>query len=132
MSLTQHRVIVVTPVYEDVEAISLLIKELAVQFNNDLFIVAVDDGSIKQPLEIGSLENEGIDGVIIKLRRNVGHQRAIAIGLGYVSEHIKAEQHVVVMDSDGEDLPSTIPALLEKLNANWVDVVVAQSFLCLL
>ena len=39
MSLTQHRVIAVTPVYEDVEASSLLIKELAVQFNHDLFIV---------------------------------------------------------------------------------------------
>jgi hypothetical protein len=33
---------------------------------------------------------------------------------------------VVVMDSDGEDLPSTIPALLGPLKATEVDVVVAQ------
>lgn len=126
MSMSQYRVVVVTPVYEDVEASSRLFKELAAQFHDDVFVVAVDDGSVKQPLDIGSLEKAGIDGVVLKLRRNVGHQRAIAIGLGYVSEHIQPEQRVVVMDSDGEDLPSTIPNLLSQLKAEDVDVVVAQ------
>lgn len=126
MSFGQHRVIVVTPVYEDVEASSCLFKALAAQFQDDIFVVAVDDGSVKQPLDIGGLEDAGIEGVVLKLRRNVGHQRAIAIGLGYVSEHIQAEQRVVVMDSDGEDMPSTIPDLLELLKADDVDVVVAH------
>lgn len=126
MSFIQHRVVVVTPVYEDVEASSRLFKELAVQFRNDVFVVAVDDGSVKQPLEICSIKDAGIDGVIIKLRRNVGHQRAIAIGLGYASDRIGGSVRCVVMDSDGEDLPSTIPALLEKLQSEAVDVVVAQ------
>jgi hypothetical protein len=126
MKLAQHSLIVVTPVYEDVEASSRLFRELSVQFKRDVFVVAVDDGSVKQPLNISSLQNSGIDGVVLKLRRNVGHQRAIAIGLGYVSEYIQAEQKVVVMDSDGEDLPSTIPDLLNQLAAGDVDVVVAQ------
>ena len=72
------------------------------------------------------MENAGLAGVVLKLRRNVGHQRAIAIGLGYVSEHVQPEQRVVVMDSDGEDLPSTIPNLLAGLASDQVDVVVAQ------
>ena len=122
----QHRLVVVTPVYEDFEASSRLFKELAVQFGNDVFVVAVDDGSVSEPLKIESLEKAGIDGVVLKLRRNVGHQRAIAIGLGYVSEHMKPEQRVVVMDSDGEDLPSTIPALLAQLESDHTDVVVAE------
>jgi hypothetical protein len=126
MNFANSSVIVVTPVYEDVEASSRLFKELSAQFNHDVFLVAVDDGSVKQPLEISSLENAGVDGVILKLRRNVGHQRAIAIGLGYVSEHIKTYQRVVVMDSDGEDLPSTIPNLLDELMKDDVDVAVAQ------
>lgn len=121
-----HHLIVVTPVYEDVEASSRLFKELYAEFGKDVFVVAVDDGSVKQPLEIDSLSNAGIDGVVLKLRRNVGHQRAIAIGLGYVSEHIHADQRVVVMDSDGEDLPATIPDLLEQLESAKVDVVVAK------
>lgn len=126
MKVAKHSLIVVTPVYEDVEASSRLFRELSAQFQRDVFVVAVDDGSVKQPLDISSLENADVDGVVLKLRRNVGHQRAIAIGLGYVSEYIQPDQRVVVMDSDGEDLPSTIPDLLDKLKPEAIDVVVAQ------
>jgi glycosyltransferase involved in cell wall biosynthesis len=122
----KYKLIVITPVYEDIEASSMLFRELKVLFNKEIFLVAVDDGSVKQPLQIESLKNANIEGVILKLKRNVGHQKAIAIGLGYVSDKINAEQVVVVMDSDGEDLPSTIPALLDSLKSSDVDVVVAQ------
>jgi glycosyltransferase involved in cell wall biosynthesis len=121
-----HHLIVVTPVYEDVEASSRLFKELYAEFGKDVFVVAVDDGSVKQPLEIDSLLNARIDGVVLKLRRNVGHQRAIAIGLDFVSEQIHSDQHVVIMDSDGEDLPATIPDLLGQLESQQIDVVVAK------
>lgn len=126
MSLAAHSLIVVTPVYEDLEASSHLFKELALQFKGGVFVVAVDDGSVKQPLDITSLQDAGIEGVIVRLRRNVGHQRALAIGLAYVAERIQPEQRVVVMDSDGEDLASSIPSLLEPLESTQVDVVVAQ------
>jgi len=126
MKLTQHHLIIVTPVYEDVEASSRLFSELSEQFKRDVFVVAVDDGSVRQPLDIRSLEQSGVEGVVLKLRRNVGHQRAIAIGLGYVSEHIQPGQNVVVMDSDGEDMPATIVSLLEQLKTDDVDLVVAQ------
>jgi len=126
MTFSECNVIVVTPVYEDVEASSRLFQELASQFKADVFVVAVDDGSVKQPLPISALEAGGVTGVVLKLRRNVGHQRAIAIGMGYVSERIQPHQRVVVMDSDGEDVPSTIPQLLETLLGDNYDVVVAQ------
>jgi len=121
-----HRFIVVTPFYEDSEAVSQLFKELCVQFGKNVFVVAVDDGSVQQPLNINHLLDAGIDGVVLKLRRNVGHQRAIAIGLSYVSEHLRPEQRVIIMDSDGEDLPTTIPSLLTQLESIQTDVVVAQ------
>jgi hypothetical protein len=108
------------------EASGRLFKELVQEFGQKVFVVAVDDGSVKQPLEIGSLDEAAVQGVVLKLRRNVGHQRAIAIGLGYASEHIHSGQCIVVMDSDGEDLPSTIHALLKNLESDQVDVVVAQ------
>ena len=123
---SSHRIIIVTPVYEDVEASSRLFLELSNEFGHDVFVVAVDDGSVNQPLQLDSLSNANIDGIILKLRRNVGHQRAIAIGMSYVCEQINSEQNVVVMDSDGEDLPSTIPALLAKLQLKNIDVAVAQ------
>lgn len=126
MSIKRYRLIIVTPVYEDVEASRRLFQALADQFDRDLFVVAVDDGSVREPLDISSLENAGIEGVILKLRRNVGHQKAIAVGLGYVSELVESGQLTVVMDSDGEDLPSTIPELLEALQIEDVDVAVAH------
>lgn len=126
MNLNGHSLIVVTPIYEDVEASTRLFSELSNQFREKVFIVAVDDGSVKEPLYTSGLDKAGLDGVVLRLRRNVGHQRAIAIGLGYVSEYIQEDQRIVVMDSDGEDLPSTIPVLLEKLALEGVDVVVAQ------
>lgn len=126
MSMNHHPLVVVTPVYEDVEASGQLFKELAAQYRRDVFLVAVDDGSVKQPLGLEGLEQAGLSGVVLKLKRNVGHQRAIAIGLGYVSQLIQPGQRVVVMDSDGEDLPSTISRLLACLDAEDVDVVVAQ------
>ncbi len=126
MNFAQHKLIIITPVYEDLEASGHLFKILATQFESDIFVVAVDDGSIKHPLEVTTLKNAKIDGVILKLYRNVGHQRAIAIGLGYASEYIQPNQRVIVMDSDGEDLPSTIPYLLETLESNKIDVAVAK------
>ncbi|MCP3177583.1 MAG: glycosyltransferase [Desulfuromonadales bacterium] len=126
MNLNHHSLVIVTPVYEDVEASTRLFSELAMQFRGNVFVVAVDDGSVKEPLDTLGLDKAAVDGVVLRLRRNVGHQRAIAIGLGYVSEHIRENQRVVVMDSDGEDLPSTIPALLEQLAPEGIDVVVAQ------
>lgn len=126
MSINRHRLVVVTPVYEDAEASSRLFEELAVQFGKQVYVVAVDDGSVRQPLELPALERAQLNGVILQLRRNVGHQRAIAIGLSYVAEHISPGQNVIVMDSDGEDVPATISELLERLDSDHLDAVVAQ------
>jgi glycosyltransferase involved in cell wall biosynthesis len=118
--------VVVTPVFEDREASGRLFKELASEFGARVHVVAVDDGSVREPLEIASLTAAGLSGTAIRLRRNVGHQRAIAIGLNYVADRLPGAQRIVVMDSDGEDIPQSIPALLQPLDSTDVDVVVAQ------
>ena len=120
------RKIVVMPVYEDLEASSKLFVELARTQGPDTYVVAVDDGSVRQPLPISAIEASGLEGVVIRLRRNVGHQRAIAIGLGYVAEHFDGNDIVVVMDSDGEDTPESITELVAGLESADVDVVVAS------
>lgn len=117
--------VVVTPVYEDAEASGRLFRELAAEYGGTVYVVAVDDGSVKQPLDVASIGQAGLEGVVIKLKRNVGHQRAIAIGLNYVADHMP-DSRVVIMDSDGEDLPHTIRQLSQQLEAADVDVVVAH------
>jgi glycosyltransferase involved in cell wall biosynthesis len=118
--------VIVTPVFEDVGASSQLFLELSKIFAHDVFIIAVDDGSVRLPIDASNIAAAGLDGVVIKLRRNVGHQRAIAIGLNYLADHLPEAPRVVIMDSDGEDLPSTINELLSTLQSSEVEVVVAQ------
>ena len=121
-----HPLVIVTPVYEDTEASTQLFKELATIFGQAVYIVVVDDGSVRQPVDVSILSAAGIHGVVIRLRRNVGHQRAIAIGLSYVADQLPEAQCVVAMDSDGEDRPVSIKELLQRLESADVDVVVAQ------
>lgn len=125
MTVIDHDVVVVTPVFEDAEASSRLFGELITLLGQRLFVVAVDDGSVRQPVRVESLQAVGAEGVVLRLRRNVGHQRAIAIGLSWAGERVQEHQRVVIMDSDGEDVPETIPPLLEALGPD-VDVVVAK------
>jgi hypothetical protein len=117
--------LVVTPVYEDVEASARLFRELAAVMGPDLYIVAVDDGSVRQPVSPAAIVAAGLRGCVIRLNRNVGHQSAIAVGINYVAERFP-NAVCVVMDSDGEDVPSTVPVLLESLASDTVDAVVAQ------
>jgi glycosyltransferase involved in cell wall biosynthesis len=117
--------VVVTPVYEDLEASSRLFQELRKAHGDRVHIVAVDDGSVRQPLPPEAIADAGLDGVVIRLRRNVGHQRAIAIGLNYVADQL-APRRVVVMDSDGEDLPASISELERALEGDGADVAVAS------
>lgn len=119
------RVVVVTPVYEDTEASSRLFHELA-SLRVNIYVIAVDDGSVREPVKVAALDNAGIAGVVLKLRRNVGHQRAIAIGLSYASTRLAAGDRVIVMDSDGEDLPQSIELLLSDLDNDQIDVIVAE------
>jgi glycosyltransferase involved in cell wall biosynthesis len=118
--------VIVTPVYEDREASTRLFQELADLGMDKLYLVAIDDGSVESPLNLNALEQAGLCGTVIKLKRNVGHQQAIAIGLSFVAEHMIDAKKILVMDSDGEDLPSSIASLLSSLDSEDTDIVVAK------
>ncbi|AXA84726.1 dolichol-phosphate mannosyltransferase [Lysobacter oculi] len=118
---------VVMPIYEDAEASSRLFRELASLHDatRRLHVVAVDDGSVRQPVETSMIVTAGLDGTVLRLRRNVGHQRAIAIGISHVASRAAESDRLVVMDSDGEDTPQSIPELLTRLESDTVDIVAA-------
>ncbi len=120
------KLIIVTPIYEDIKSAEKLFSKLKSQFDDEIFIVAIDDGSVKKPVDIDILNKQDIEGVILSLVKNVGHQHAIAIGLQYVEDKIDWAERIVVMDSDGEDNPATIPTLLNALENNSIDVSVGK------
>jgi glycosyltransferase involved in cell wall biosynthesis len=81
-------------------------------------VLVVDDASTRSP-ETTLAELKHVEDVsILPLRRNLGHQRAIAIGLAYVEQHIACDAVLVMdMDGDGEDAPADVPRLIEAARA---------------
>ena len=116
---------IVTPVYEDLDAARLLFRELAGVLPPGSTLVVVDDGSVREPMHATELAAAGISGVVLRLRRNVGHQRAIAIGLNYAAAELPPVD-VVVMDADGEDVPASIADLAAAAAPSDVDLAVAR------
>lgn len=124
-------IIIVTPVFNDWDSFRVLASELsdiAAAHDLSIRILAVDDGSSithgDSPFDAPHLRSVEV----VRLACNLGHQRAIAIGL--VEAHKFDNAHgVVVMDCDGEDRPSDILRMLEAASKedNGAVVVAARS-----
>ena len=127
-----QRMAIVTPVYNDWESFHELLKRLdamaAAQRDVAFDVIAVDDGSTA-PLPSALLADAGLTHLgcvdVLHLASNLGHQRAIAIGL---TETDARGRHVaaIVMDSDGEDRPEVVPELLTALREDPRRIVVAR------
>lgn len=102
---------ILIPLYNDWDALELLLEQIKRDVSKELFeklsFVIVDDCS-SIPCNVDRYQP--FDVTIIRLWRNVSHQKAIALGLSYLTNNTTFES-VIVMDSDGEDKPSDIERL---------------------
>lgn len=120
--------LILMPVFNDWNAASLLLLQIDQLFLNEKLaasVLLIDDGSTTGPSP-GQFNRQyqavlRVD--VLKLRRNLGHQRAICIGLSHLSTTFPVGR-VVVMDSDGEDDPRDIPRLLERFEAEGRKTIV--------
>jgi hypothetical protein len=110
--------VVVIPVYNDWVSVHEVVQRLdraLAPLPGENHVLLVDDGSTQggpQAYPAGA----GIAAVsVLRLRRNLGHQRALAVGLSYVEDALPCDQ-VVVMDGDGEDAPEDVPRLVAALH----------------
>jgi len=115
--------VIVTPYFEDLAA-QQFCMELAENLGPKDYVIIVDDGSIKIPFEAKFLSDCGLNGEIVRLARNLGHQTAITCGINVAIESINFKS-LVVMDSDGEDRPQDINRLASELNNADIDAAVA-------
>lgn len=125
------RLFIAIPVYNDWDSAKVLIERIDAAFRNkpvQLSLLLINDGSsiplpdnfIHTPLS--SISN--ID--LLHLRRNLGHQRSIAIALTYIFKSQSCDA-VIVMDGDGEDRPEdTIPLLNQYEERNYNEIIFAK------
>lgn len=118
------------PVYDDSASARLLLEALdaeAARLPWQLSVLFIDDGS-------APAEADGLPGPtaaipeigVLRLRRNLGHQRAIAVGLAAIAAGPRPDV-VVVMDGDGEDTPASLgPLVAETLSGGPPAVVFAR------
>jgi glycosyltransferase involved in cell wall biosynthesis len=115
-------VVILIPVHNDWEAVGLLIVQLDRALAREprgFRILLIDDGStLPPPPGLIAANLKHIAAVeVLTLTRNLGHQRAIAVGLCHIRHHVVCDA-VVVMDGDGEDDPRDVPRLLAALDQN--------------
>ena len=116
----KNQLMIIIPVYEDWAALRLLlakIDETLAASGNPAGVLVVDDASVEPPPPDLFQVRKGVPALtVLRLKVNLGHQRAIAIGLSYIQSHLPCDQ-VVVMDADGEDRPEDILVLLRTAAA---------------
>lgn len=114
-----EQICLLIPVYDDWESVAVLlaqIDDVLAGSESGVRVVLVDDASNERcPAALIARPLTSITEIsLVELRRNLGHQRAIAVGLAYVEDTV-ACRAVVVMDADGEDKPADVAKLIDEL-----------------
>lgn len=112
---------ILMPVFDDWEAVRLLLPHLdraVSSLSLSAEVILVNDGSPSPP-PLGLFSEAPFAALrsveIVTLKRTLGHQRALAVGLVHIWQSRK-HRTVVVMDADGEDSPDGIASLLRRLH----------------
>jgi glycosyltransferase involved in cell wall biosynthesis len=129
METNNHfKLCILMPVYNEMDVAELLIKRLDDVLDVQTLtttVILIDDGStspMKKEFLTSSLKNiSAVD--IVNLQRNLGHQRAIAVGLTLIHEKYSCDA-VIVMDADGEDKPEDVPRLIQLFKDSGGDKII--------
>jgi polyisoprenyl-phosphate glycosyltransferase len=130
--MSLRTITILMPVYNDWDSFARLVNDIdqcAGEFKNvSINIIAVDDGSTQQlPVSINKTKRyQYIQEIsVLHLARNLGHQKAIALGIAYINAKVTSD-FIIVMDADGEDRPEDIGKLLEESNKYTTHVIFAR------
>lgn len=118
------KVVILTPVFNDWDSFSQLVSHIKAAMSDldvDYSILAVNDDSSESP----DLSGFDVPCQVLNLTCNLGHQRAIAVGLARLAD-VEDFDAVIVMDADGEDKPEYIPELIDLHQQSPEAIVVAR------
>ena len=104
------------PVFNDWDSLNILLGRIDQEISlfEDIFeVVVVNDGStIKRVIKNENYKKINIIKVL-NLKKNLGSQRALAIGLKHLSI-LEKETNIILMDADGEDDPSLLKKIIDS------------------
>ena len=113
--------IIIIPIYNDWKSVNKLLFQLNKTFQNyknlETEILIINDHSLEQ-IDIKKNNLSSIKKIsIINLNKNLGSQKAIAVGLFYLKDRAK-DSFITIMDGDGEDDPLQVNNMLEEAKKN--------------
>ena len=120
-----YKLDVVVPLYNDEEVIESLCETVFNTLQNkfqSIRMILIDDGSTDESYSVALRMRSVYDAIdVIKLAGNFGQHRAILAGLRSTSADL-----VAVMDSDLQDRPENIPALVERMLEDGTSLAIAR------
>ena len=120
--------IILIPIYNDWNSLNILLKKIIDLkiLKKKIEIIIVNDFS-KQKIYIKSfLFKKKLNIKVINLKKNIGSQRCIAVGLNYIERNY-FNSNIIIMDGDGEDNPELIKKLLNFSKKNYKAIVVNRT-----
>jgi glycosyltransferase involved in cell wall biosynthesis len=112
------RLSVVVPAYNEEESLPLLVDEIEMVFPGGVEILLVDDGSTDSTWSV--IRGLASAGRVKGLRLGSNQGKAAALSAGFA----EAEgSFVATLDADLQDDPSEIPVMIEKMEAEGLDLV---------
>ena len=115
--------IILIPVYNDWKSLNHLLLEINKNLSsNQITKILIMDDHSSQKIKIDKTRLKKIKEIkVLSLNRNLGSQKAIAVGLDYL-KNLNKSFFITIMDADGEDDPNEISKmiLLAKKNVEYV------------
>ena len=114
------KIVILTPVYNDWKNLTKLLARINIIFKNKIKmnfdLVIVNDCST-ETFNYKKLKFKNINKItLISLFKNVGGQRALAIGIKYINKIYKKNYRTIIIDSDGQDNPQGILKMFNIVN----------------
>jgi len=121
---------ILLPCYNEALNLKPLIKKLSDIFKDDDYeIVAVNDGSVDNTLDVLKKLSEQFPITIINHKSNLGLHMALKNGIKYIVNMSNSDDDIIItMDADNTHDPKYITQMIEKIR-NGYDIVVASRYI---
>jgi len=122
---------IVLPTYNDWKSLSILLIQIEKYLKNtkNIYKILIIDDNSSEKNKYRLNKNKFFKEIkILRLKNNVGSQKAIATGLKFISKYQKKrEDKFIIMDSDGEDNQKKIKEIIKFIDKNHKTKIITMN-----